>query len=57
MVEINGKNYVSPLEDDKRIGKDIEGLEEFELVEKSRKTAILIILKRMEKDAIIYRLI
>ena len=37
MVEINGKNYVSPLEDDKRIGKDIEGLEEFELVEKSGK--------------------
>ena len=40
MVEINGKNYVSPLEDDKRIGKDIEGLEEFELVEKSRKLGV-----------------
>ena len=37
MVEINGKKYVSPLDDSGRIGKDIEGLEEFEFVEKSKK--------------------
>lgn len=40
MVEIDGKRYVSPLEDEKRIGKNIAGLQEFELVEEARENRL-----------------
>lgn len=35
MIEIGGLKYISPLDDEKRIGKDIECLEEYGLVEEN----------------------